>query len=214
MTLDVTIINDQPIAAGFFGEGRWLTEFVTPSALDVKALHDELVTSHMSLEDKIRTEWDWVADRIQYVPFVRAQLEVNGKVSQQSDYWQLPSQLIQTRIGNCANKAFLLGSLVRNDLPSEDVRVVFGNLFQDGVPGGHAWVEARVDGQWLILESTRGDMMPLVPTRVAEIYEPVMYFNDVGVIAIPGRTLLEPFSAVYADWLRDYLDWCYIEGRK
>jgi hypothetical protein len=64
------------------------------------------------------------------------------------------------------------------------------------------------------MESTRGDMKPMVLAESADIYEPVVYFNDEEVSAIEGRTVLEPFTAVYADWLRDYLDWAYIEGRK
>jgi len=208
------LVNDQPVAVGFFDEGRWLTEYVTPEALDVSALHDSLFKASFALEDNIRLMWDWVANEVKYVEFVRARIEINGKVSRQNDFWQMPSQLIQTQVGNCANKAFLLASLIRKDLGAEDVRVVFGNLYQDGEPGGHAWVETRLNGQWEILESTRGDMIPLVPASVADIYEPVMYFNDKMVSAIEGRTLLQPFRAVYADWLRDYLDWAYIQGRK
>jgi len=208
------LVNDQPVAAGFFGEGRWLTEYVTPEAMDVVGLHDSLFKDVFSLEDNIRVMWDWVANEVKYVEFVRARIEVNGKVSRQNDFWQMPSQLISTKVGNCANKAFLLASLLRNDLEAENCRVVFGNLYQNGTPGGHAWVETKLNGQWEILESTRGDMNPLVPASVAEIYEPVMYFNDQSVSAIEGRTLLEPFRAVYADWLRDYLDWCYINGEK
>ena len=37
-----TEIDNQPILATFFDEGRWLTDFVTPDALEVQALHKNL----------------------------------------------------------------------------------------------------------------------------------------------------------------------------
>jgi len=207
-----TTIDDQPISATFFDEGQWLTSFVTPNVLEVKELYEHITQNVDALEDKLIACWDWVAGKVKYVKFVRAKLWVNGRASVQSDYWQKPSQLIRTRVGNCANKAFLLASLVRNSLPEGSVHCVLGNLNQGRDPGGHAWVQVNVDDVEYIMESTRGDMQPLVVSNVAEIYEPVVYFNDEGVSAIEGRTLLVPFTAVYADWLRDYLDWIYING--
>ena len=207
-------IEDQPIASTFFGEGKWLTDFVTPDALEVQELHERLTNGIYNLEDKLIASWEWVAEQVKYVSFVKAKLWINGKSAIQSDYWQEPSMVIRTKVGNCANKAFLLASLVRQDLSPEQVNVVFGNLHQPPRAGGHAWIEVNFNSHPYIMESTRGDMKPMVATRVADIYEPVVYFNDKTVRAIEGRTLLQPFSAVYADWLRDYLDFAYIEGKK
>jgi len=207
-------IDDQPISATFFDEGRWLTSFVTPDALEVKELHAKLTKNIDELEDKMLACWNWVANGVRYVKFVRGKIWVNGHSSVQDDYWQPPSQLIQTKVGNCANKAFLLASLLRNDISAEKVHCVLGNLHQGRKPGGHAWVEVRLNSHSYIMESTRGDMAPLVISNMANIYESVIYFNDKVVSAIPGRTLLQPFCAVYADWLKDYLDWAYIEGAK
>jgi hypothetical protein len=206
-------INDQPTAATFFGEGKWLREYVTPGAVDVTALFDRLTNGEPELTNILLKCWDWVADQVKYIPFVKAKLWVTGKMSEQNDYWQSPSQVIRTKIGNCANKAFLLASLIRNVLPPEQVSVVLGNLHQPKNTGGHAWVQVKLDVPY-IMESTRSDMQPLVTTRVAEIYEDVLHFNDKTVLAFEGRTLLQPFSAVYADWLKDYLDWAFIQGRK
>lgn len=210
-------INDQPIAATFFGEGRWLTHFVTPDALEVEKLHGEITRGINDLHSKLLACWSWVSNEVRYVRFVRAKLWLNGKSSVQTDYWQNPSEVIRTKVGNCANKSFLLASLLRNELPSEQVSVVLGNLHQPPNPGGHAWCQVMggyLDSQDYIMESTRGDMKPMVATRMADIYEPVIYFNDEKVSAIEGRTLLQPFCMVYADWLKDYLDFAYIEGRK
>jgi len=207
-------IDDQPISATFFGEGRWLTDFITPNDLEVENLHKEVTKDIDELEDRLIACWSWVANKVKYVRFVKAKIWVNGHSSVQDDYWQLPSQTIRTRIGNCANKAILLTSLVRKELPVDKVFCVLGNLHQPLNSGGHAWVEVKLNSHNYILESTRGDMKPFVVSDVADVYESVIYFNDEKVEAIEGRTVLEPFTAVYADWLRDYLDWAYIEGGK
>ncbi len=207
-------IDDQPISATFFNEGKWLTDFITPDALEVKELHEKLTKDIDELQDKILACRDWVANSVKYVRFVQAKIYINGHTSSQDDYWQTPSQLIRTRVGNCANKAFLLCSLIRNELSSDKVHAVLGNLHQGAKPGGHAWVEVRPNGSNYIMESTRGDMKPMVAADIADIYESVIYFNDETVSAIEGRTVLEPFTRVFADWLKDYLDWAYIRGRK
>jgi len=214
MSEQPTEIDDQPIAATFFGEGKWLTDFVTPDALEVQELYNNLTNGLYNLEDRIIACRDWVADEVQYVSFVNAKMWVNGKIAVQKDYWQEPSQVIRTRVGNCANKAFLLASLLRQDLLPGQVSVVLGNLHQPLSAGGHAWVEVNYNSYPYIMESTKGDMQPMVATRVADIYEPVVYFNDKTVSVIEGKTLLTPFAAVYASWLKDYLDWAFIEGKK
>ena len=209
-------INDQPISATFFGEGKWLTDFVTPGSLEVKELYKKITDGVDEAEDRLLACWAWVANQVKYTKFVRAKIWINGQVSVQDDYWQLPSQLISTpvKIGNCVNKALLLTSLIRNELPAEKVYCVLGNLNQGGSPGGHSWVEVALNSHRYIMESTRGDMKPLVVTEAADIYEPVIYFNDKMVSAIEERTLLQPFCAVYATWLKDYLDFAYINGGK
>jgi len=208
-----TQIDDQPISATFFGEGKWLTDFITPDALEVQELHKQITQGIDDLEEKLLACWNWVANRVKYVKFVKAKIWVNGHTSVQDDYWQDPAQVIRTKIGNCANKSILLASLIRNDLPPNQVNVALGNLHQPPNPGGHAWIELNFNSHPYIMESTRGDMQPMVASKVADIYEPVIYFNDKRVSAIEDRTLLTPFSAVYASWLKDYLDWAFIEGK-
>lgn len=209
--MTVTYINDQPIASSFFNEGRWLTDFVTPDALEVQELYDELTEGLATIQEKMEALRYWVASEIKYTHYVWGKIQIGNKISVQRDLWQTPSMAIQTRIGNCANKAFLLASLLRNAMPADDVKVVFGNLHQPG-EGGHAWVEVNLNGTAYILETTREDMAPSVATSKADIYEPVIHFNDKTVSVIPDRTLLQPFCRVYTDWLKKYLDWSYIEG--
>lgn len=201
-------IDDQPISATFFNESHWMTDFVTPHAPDIMLLHRDLVTGYTNIKDKVVACWNWVANQIKYVPYVKANISIEGKSYYQEDFWQTPSMVSKTRIGNCANKAFLLTSLLRNEMPAGDVHVVLGNL-HNGHVSGHAWVEARIHGTDYIIEATRNDVA-LVEADRAKRYEPIHYFNDQTVTAVPGRTIMVPFSACYSNWLRDYLSWGYI----
>ncbi len=205
-------IDDQPISATFFGEGRWLTDFVTPHALDIKQLHQELTKAAPTPEDRITALHNWVASKVTYKKFIRGRLWVEGKSSVQEDLWNLPSITARVKVGNCANKAFLMTSLLRQEFSSSQVHCVLGNLY-NGKAGGHAWVQVQLGGQDYIIEATRADVSPLVPVSIASRYEAVHLFNDESAYAIEGRTVMEPMTACYSTWLSDYLNWAYIEDR-
>ncbi len=203
-------IDNQPVAATFFNEGRWLTEYITPDEPDIILLRRQLFEGLTTKEERALAAWDWVAKQVRYKPFIHAYINVEGKISSQDDYWQSPSMCSKTRVGNCVNKAFLLTSLLRGDFGENEVYCVLGNLY-NGHAAGHAWVEAIINGYTYILESTRDDV-PFLPIEKASRYEPVHYVNDKKVLAVPGRTVMTPFSACYSNWLRDYLHWAYING--
>ncbi len=116
-------------------------------------------------------------------------------------------------VHNCANKAFLMTSLLRQELSSNQVHCVLGNLY-NGKAGGHAWVQVTLNGEDFIIETTRPDVKSLVPVSNTDRYEAVHLFNDESAYAIEGRTVMEPMTACFSTWLSDYLDWAYIEGRK
>lgn len=208
------LIDDQAVEPNFFGESRWLTSYITPYEPDIEVLYNQITNDCVTTEDKIEACWDWVAHNVKYRPFVKASINVGGKVSKQSDYWQLPSQCIQTRVGNCANMAFLVTSLLRYGLPDEDIHCVFGNLHNNGSIEGHAWVEwSAYDGQDYIIEATRGDV-PMVLATAKDRYEAIHYFDENEVYAVPGRTVMMPFSASYSEWLKDYLSFDYIDAMR
>ena len=210
---DTIAIDDQPISATFFGEGRWLTDFVTPNAIDIRGLHKDLTQGITNLEDKIVALHNFVASQIRYTRFVKGKLWVEGKSSVQDDLWNMPSLTARLKVGNCANKAFLMTSLLRQDMPSGQVYAVLGNLY-NGKAGGHAWVQVNLGGQDYVIETTRADVEPLVLASIATRYEAVHLFNDETAYAIQGMTVMEPMTACFSTWLSDYLDWAYIEGRK
>ena len=204
-------IDDQPISATFFGEGRWLTDFVTPESLDIIELHDRLTKGTSNMEDNLVRCWNWVAS-IKYVDFVKGKISIEGHTSYQEDLWNLPAVTARVGVANCANKAFLLTSLLRRELASDKAYCVLGNLY-NGKPGGHAWCQAKLGGIDYILEATRQDV-PMVPVALAERYEAVHLFNDEQVFAIEGKTLMLPMTKCYSTWLKDYLNWTYIKSQK
>jgi transglutaminase-like putative cysteine protease len=204
------IVDDQAIAAGFFNEGKWLSEYVTPTEPDILKLWEQITAGLTSKEDKIVAAWDWVANQVKYKEFIRASISVEGKTDIQHDFWQTPSMVSRTHVGNCANKAFLLSSLLRNVLGPQEMYTVLGNLY-NGKAEGHAWVQVNINGKEYIVESTRNDV-PMMEVAQAERYEPVHYFNDTIVLAVPGKTVMTPFGACYSEWLRDYLQMSYING--
>lgn len=204
-------IDDQPIDATFFGEGRWLTDFITPNALDIKQIHKDLTQGVTTSEDKITALHNWVASKIRYTRFVKGKIWIEGKSSVQDDLWNMPSITARVKVGNCANKAFLMTSLLRNDLSSSQVHCVLGNL-QNGKPGGHAWVQVTLGGIDYVVETTKADVPALVLASSADRYEAVHLFNDETAYAIEGKTVMEPMTECYSTWLSDYLNWAYIRG--
>ena len=184
-----------------------------PDALDIRKLYEDITDGIASVDDRLVALRDWVACNVRYTRFVKGKLWIEGKTSVQTDLWNEPSITARVRVGNCANMSFLLTSLVRNELPPSQVHCVLGNLY-NGKPGGHAWVQVKLGGRDYIMESTRPDVPPLVLADAADRYEAVHLFNDQEVYAIEGKTVLEPFAACYSTWLKDYLDWAYIEGEK
>ena len=210
---NIIAMDDQPIDASFFGEVRRLTDFITPAALEVQTLYEDLTEGVTGTRDKILACWKWVASQVKYVRFVKGKLWINGIASVQNDLWTLPETTIRTQVGNCAVKSFLLTSLLRNALPPEQVCCALGNLY-NGKAGGHAWVKLNLDDEEFVMESTMPTAPPMVPVSAAKRYEAVHYFNDENVQAVEGMTQLVPFTACYSDWLREYLHWAYIEGQR
>lgn len=211
--MGIISMDDQPISATFFGEGKWLTEFVTPNAMEIQELYKNVTNGISSQVNRVRALHRWVSGEVRYKPFIKARLWVEGKSSVNRDAWLRPSLTKRIKVGNCANKSFLLASLLRNEFDPGEVHVVLGNLY-NGNPGGHAWVQLRLGDRVFIMESTRADVEALVPAAIAERYEAVHFFNDQTAYAIEGRTVMEPFTACFSTWLKDYLDMAYIEGRK
>jgi len=197
-------IDNQPIIASPFGESRWLTEWVTPDNLEIQAEYEKITEGLVTSWDRVIACFNRVL-RIPYTEAVKVKVSVDGRTFIQKDTWLDPAQALRagTRL-NCANRSFLLASLLRQEYPPDRVWVVLGNLNMDGL-GGHAWVVLR-NSQDYILETTSPSIRyPIAADSPA--HEDVIYFNDKEVRAIPDRQIREPFSKCWCHpLLEDYLD--------
>lgn len=101
---------------------------------------------------------------------------------EEGDYWTTPAEILEARAGDCDDKAILLCSLLRNQLPANRVFCAFGFWKRWGRPGGHMWVMTDdLDGTDRIIESTAGPDMPLQGQYMTEAL-----FNDRYAFSYPA----------------------------
>jgi len=75
------------------------------------------------------------------------------------------SEVVRGLKGTCAEYAVLLAAMLRAaGIPS---RVLLGAVYVNGVWGGHAWVEARLDGAWVGLDAAVNGPGPADAARFA-----------------------------------------------
>ncbi len=202
--------DDQPIggsgAATPLHETRLLTSWITPDNPDIQNKYDGLVNGLSSIEDKVIACLRF-ASSSPYVQFVKVTTNVAGRSFTQKDCWLSPAEAMQAPKLNCANKSFLLASLLRQELPPEQVWTVLGNLNTDH-QDGHAFVMVELDRSYILEATNPSTKAMLIPLEAATMYEDVIYFNDSEVKVVPERALREPFSACWncISWLGDYVN--------
>jgi len=196
-------INDQPISeATLFDESRWLSEWVTPDNLEIRTEYEGLTEGLTDSWNKVMACFNRVLD-IPYTEAVKVKIYVDGRTFVQKDAWLDPGQALRAPKLNCANRSFLLASLLRQQYLPDKVWVVLGNLNLDGL-GGHAWVLLRANQDY-ILETTSPKIR--APITHSDAHEEVIFFNDKEVRAVPERQIKEPFSKCWCHpLLEDYLD--------
>lgn len=203
--------TDQPIgghsAATLLGETKLLTDWIDPDSVQIQNTYAELTKGLSSTEDKVLACLRYVAS-FPYTRFVRVNTNVAGRTFIQLDAWLTPAEAMYAPKTNCANRTYLLASLLRQELPAENVWACLGNLNNDH-QDGHAWTYVKLDRNY-ILETTNPSVKnKLIPVEgVGNLYEDIVYVNDVEVRAVPERKIREPFSACYncLPFLSDYLD--------
>lgn len=119
--------------------------YITPDDPAIQAAVDDILnepwTWGYSDFEALRT---WVADHITYIH----DIDVYG----QRDYWQLPSETLDLRTGDCEDFAILFCTLLRAyGVPADQVYVAVGGLSANQY--SHAYlVERWTTGEWRVLE--------------------------------------------------------------
>lgn len=201
----MTLADNQAVECRPGGEAVWLTSFITPSNPDVMLLYQQLTNGLVSREDRILACWRHVA-AIRYRETVGARLTIGGRSHIEPDAWLYPGEIIKLAPwANCANKSFLLTSLLRNELPASDVQCALGHITLDGI-GAHAWVTVSLPEPYLLETTLKDIQRAFIPLERADAYEPVIYFNDEGVQVLgDGDVLNEHFGYCPVPWLKSYL---------
>lgn len=133
------------------GQTSVFQQFVTPNDKIVKELSDGI--SAQEAYD-FAVDWVWVSDNI---------------LHKKTEKWLFPDEFLSgtpdystnpipgKAVSDCSEQANTLVSILRaSGVSSEDVRVVIGKVNFDENIGGHAWVEIKEDGKWMVLDPTCG----------------------------------------------------------
>ncbi|KKN52929.1 hypothetical protein LCGC14_0607300 [marine sediment metagenome] len=202
------VADNQPIDARF-GDSIWLTSFITPNNPDVRLKYLEITQGILATNDKIDALWRYVAE-FKYKPIISSTLSTPGRKLHQEDTWFFPAEAMLLANLNCANRAFLLTSLLKNELPVPgQVYSVFGELTHNGI-GNHAWVQAQIEGRLYILEATITDKArAIIPASTLDIYKGKVYFDEETVYAVEDvdvcSVINERFSVCAIPFLENYL---------
>ncbi len=173
-------VDNQPINARH-GDSYWLTDFVMPANPDIRLKWQELSQGVSSPVQAVTRLWQYVAN-LPYRETVPSRTTAGSLNNQQSDTWFFPPETMRVRVSNCANKSFLLASLLKNLYPSAGyVYVVLGRYAGEGI-GGHAWVQAKVGGKDYFIETTQPRLpAALIAPEKASNYQAQLFFDEHGV---------------------------------
>jgi hypothetical protein len=201
--------DNQPIDTRF-GDAAWITDFITPDNPDVILKYQQLTEGLTDPNDIAYSCWYYISHQ-PYIPLISAKLTAAGKTFRQKDTWFYPAESIHIGKGNCANKSFVLTSLLKNRFKSPgEVYCAVGNVTLDGI-GSHAWVQMNQGGRSYLLETTQPNITKaLIPTDIAEAYEPMVYFDEKNVYTtgekVSVRQVLQSHFGVCAvPFLQTYL---------
>ncbi len=116
-----------------------------------------------------------------------------------------------TLVHNCANKSFVLTSLLKNYFSAPgQVYCAVGNISLDGI-GSHAWVELNNNGIPYILETTQPNISrALIPKYLASAYKGMVYFDQENVYTTDekvsvAKVLSSHFGVCAIPFLETYL---------
>jgi hypothetical protein len=200
------VADNQAVSVRPGGAAIWLTDIITPNNPDVMLLYNKLTDGLNSQIEKVIACWRYVS-AIPYRETVSTRFTIQGKSYSESDTWLYPGEVIRLApVANCANKSFLMASLLLNEMPESSVKCALGHITLDGI-GAHAWVTAELNSRNYIIETTTNQQdRAFMPIEKADAYDPIIVFNNKGVQAISNSDILnEHLGFCAVEWLRDYV---------
>jgi transglutaminase superfamily protein len=137
---------DEPVGPEYLAASA----IVDPSEPSVRAIAAEVTDGAVDPWDRAQRLTRWVTGHMTFdagIAFAPA------------------AELARDRHGTCAGYAVLLTSLLRAaNIPA---RLDMGLVYSGGIFGGHAWVEARIDGRWVPLDAALPSDGPADAARIA-----------------------------------------------
>jgi len=134
------------------GQASWYQQFVTPYDSEVQKLSRLITTPEEAYS--LAVNWLWVSDQ---------------KLHNKMEKWLHPREFIADTssyptnpapgriVSDCSEQANTLVSILRAiGFAPQDVRVALGKVNFGGEIGGHAWVEIKENGRWMVLDPTCG----------------------------------------------------------
>ncbi len=133
------------------GDSSPYQQFVTPQSEMIQQLAEDRSSDEIY---DLAVQWIWVSDSVLHGT-IEKWLLPEEFLGATPEYLDNPSPGVA--VSDCSEQANTLVSLLRaSGVAPEDVRVALGEVNFDGEVGGHAWVEIKHQGRWLVLDPTCG----------------------------------------------------------
>lgn len=139
---------------------------IQSDAPEIIALANELIKATMSDREKAKAVYEYTAKTISYN---------TGKLYFIGNQWDDSAlKTLKFKSGICVDYAYLAIALLR--AAGMEARYIVGTAgFGDDI-AGHAWVEVKVDGEWLTMDPTWGagyiDYGSFVPEYTEDYFDP------------------------------------------
>ncbi|MGM0839953.1 MAG: transglutaminase domain-containing protein [Bacillota bacterium] len=118
---------------------------VQSDAQEVKEQSQTVTAGKTSDRDKAKAIYDYVAKNVSY--------DVEKYENDDFNWDDSALKTLETKTGVCQDYAYLAIAMLRaSDIEARFVEGRAGGIF----PGRHAWVEAKLDGEWVTLDPTWG----------------------------------------------------------
>jgi len=147
-----------------FNDRYWVTDFITPNNPDIQQVIADL--GDAKGDEFVEQIAEFIRDNFQY-PLWNENPSVDGQLLRYSQgflkhgykcckfyVWAFPAEVLQSKLGFCAESANLAESLLINKVNSWAVLGDVLSTKDDTLLGRHEWVETPYRGETFILETT------------------------------------------------------------